>query len=96
MWGQFPDEVTALQKQSSPSLDALRTGLSTPVACIAVACAAMLLAGLEHGYAPWRPFYVSYAALCIAVPLFVGMTVCVGIACLATRLTRVTTAPATV
>ena len=72
MWGQFPDEVTALQKQSSPSLDALRTGLSTPVACIAVACAAMLLAGLEHGYAPWRPFYVSYAALCIAIPLFVG------------------------
>lgn len=61
-----------MQKQSSGSIDAFRTSLSKPGACIAVACAAMLLAGIEHGHAPWRPFYVSYAALCIAVPLFVG------------------------
>lgn len=61
-----------MQAPSSRPFDALRAGLSTPGACIAVACAAMLLAWLEHGYAPWRPFYLAYAALCVALPLLVG------------------------
>lgn len=44
--------------------------LNTPAACLVIACVMTALAGLEHGFAPWRPLYLVYAALCIALPLY--------------------------
>jgi membrane protease YdiL (CAAX protease family) len=38
----------------------------------AVAVSTTVLALVEHTWAPWRPFYVVYAAMCIAIPLFAG------------------------
>ncbi len=61
-----------MQTRSSVLPQALRAGLSKPAASIAIALALMLLAAIEHAHAPWRPFYLTYAALCIAIPLFVG------------------------
>jgi membrane protease YdiL (CAAX protease family) len=47
--------------------------LSRPHAALILALLMTALAGLEHGLAPWRPFYVTYALLCIAIPVWIGL-----------------------
>jgi membrane protease YdiL (CAAX protease family) len=47
-------------------------GLRSMSAVWAVAVSMTALALVEHTWAPWRPFYVVYAAICVAIPLYAG------------------------